>query len=280
MTLCSNFSSSKTKKKKKAPSRKRGKSTSQVDAKATKDPKGDMTEEAKKAAAAEKRQAKRIAGWKKRVDEMESGLRKVCERFVHGGCFYVCRNGHYGNPGPLSLLDCHAAKRPFPCSNCDPFWERPSPLVRAPHRLSKPTYLATTMDLRIASLPLRLAGSDYLTSYFNEDRQYAERRLRAYARGSKWYRSNSSTTIYLPKSVFWSQPILTRVLDNLRLLRTIESLQLILCDWPHLASDDDNLFGLINGLNRLIDERHGRKKELKAKKAQQTRERKKGTYQS
>lgn len=95
--------------------------------------------ETKKLAELAKKKAKQEAGWRKKVEGLERGVRDMCERYEGGRCSVVGRNGYYGNPGPSAVLNCIEAGRPFPCSNCVPFWEFPSPVARPAPIPPRPT---------------------------------------------------------------------------------------------------------------------------------------------
>lgn len=206
--------------------------------------------EAKKLAELAKKKAKQETVWKKKVDGLDGGLRDACERFEAGGCLIVGRNIYYGNPGPEALLDCIEAKRPFPCSNCCPFWEFPSPVARPPPMPPKPVHSPSPLDLIIQMLNTPPAnGTKSIVAPTQDDLVYAKSKLREFARRSNWYSSDAADTHYLPIDFFWPGSILTRILNNIHLITAPETLRLLLADWNFLSTEADGLFAEIEALN-------------------------------
>lgn len=94
-------------------------------------------------------------------------------------------------------------------------------------------------------------GTKLAVAPTQDDLTYAKYKLREFARRSNWYASEAADleTHHLPVDFFWPAHILTRILNNIHLISSSDTLKLLLADWRFLDTEVDGLFEQITVLN-------------------------------
>ncbi|KAI0055770.1 P-loop containing nucleoside triphosphate hydrolase protein [Artomyces pyxidatus] len=221
-------------------------------------------EAARKAARVAKLEAARAA----KLGAMDEGIRRLLQAHVDGGCLVAEQNAVYENPGEASMLPCVQAKRAYPCSNCQPFWDSENP---CPRPSSTSTMAADASDELSGS---RIVGPSLPPALTQAMRGHALGKLRLFAH-ERWKSLDRSVARFLPSDAFWPHGSISKLLSNFHLIRCKEMLDSLMEGWEYLERDGAGLFDLIDGLNTRYDERRRHSKVISAQKAARTRARKK-----
>ncbi|KIL61016.1 hypothetical protein M378DRAFT_13806 [Amanita muscaria Koide BX008] len=206
---------------------------------------------------------------------LDGNLLRLLRAHEQGRCLEAEKNDIYGNPGEQAKANCQQARRPLPCSSCDPSWDHSSNTSTIMSEVLFPAKLEDnnthSPGIRIPTVPL----PPPLTKAF---REHATQKLLQFA-DERWALKEGPRFRIIPDAAFWPVLVLNHVLDQFHLLRSRESLDTHLSDWEFLSSDGDSLFLLLDRLNKRYDGRVLKSKELKARKAAATRARNKARKQ-
>lgn len=194
--------------------------------------------------------------------EIDENLKAFLHAYFSRTCLEVAKNIIFGNPGDNTHLPCIEARRYLPCSSCEPISNNPSSEPAPRDNLIQPEY---TVEKRKAFGPAFFAPP-----LIKEYRQHATAWLNNFA-DRRWALKDTAFARMCPSHVFWSSDTLDLILDNFHLLRSLDSVRLLLNDWEHLDNDAEPLFELIECLNHQYDKRRTQKKVIAIRKAAATR---------
>ncbi|KAF8716103.1 hypothetical protein AX14_012422 [Amanita brunnescens Koide BX004] len=169
--------------------------------------------------------------------EIDENLKAFLHTYFSRTCLEVAKNIIFGNPGDNTHLPCIEARRYLPCSSCEPISNNPSSEPAPRDNLIQPEY---TVEKRKAFGPAFFAPP-----LIKEYRQHATAWLNNFA-DRRWALKDTAFARMCPSHVFWSSDTLDLILDNFHLLRSLDSVRLLLNDWEHLDNDAEPLFELID----------------------------------
>lgn len=198
--------------------------------------------------------------------EIDENLKAFLHAYFNRTCLEVAKNIVFGNPGDKSHLPCVEAQRCLPCSSCEPISDNPFP---------SPALLDNSIQPELVVEKQKVFGPAFFAPpLVKEYRQHATAWLNNFA-DRRWALKDTAFARLCSSHVFWSSDILNLILDNFHLLRSLDSIRLLLNDWEHLDNDAEPLFELVQHLNHQYDERRAQKKAIAARKAAATRAKRK-----
>ncbi|KAF7360481.1 ATP-dependent DNA helicase RecQ [Mycena venus] len=165
-------------------------------------------------------------------------------------CLIAFFNKLYDNSGETSRLDCIAAKRRLPCSNCrpqfiGPLFFPPSPLpIGAPPlaaftAVDKPPLPSSTTTSGAAKQARKLTKAMRAT---------AETELRLFRERVHRYERDRVSHGYTPASSYFPNPAITSILDHFLAISTVDNLATIVPKWKHRDRHGSALLELIENL--------------------------------
>lgn len=206
---------------------------------------------------------------------IEGNLGRIICAHLQGDCLEVETNAIYGNPGESAKKRCIEAHCRLPCSSCQPFWNALNiPLPRTMPKDFVPPPPPTNEPSGAKSK--QILGAPLPTPLTRDHREYAIRKLWDFA-AERWALKDSPRFRLVPHIAFWPLRIFDRLVNHFHLLRAQETVSNLLHDWEFVEEDGQELFLLIENLNRRFDSRTRRGKELKVQKAAATRAKNQGT---
>ncbi|KAJ7447561.1 hypothetical protein B0H11DRAFT_2202738 [Mycena galericulata] len=164
-------------------------------------------------------------------------------------CLIAFFNRMFGNDGEAALLDCIAANRRLPCSNCrprfiGPLYFPPSPIPSG----STPLEAFPSYD-NLPSPELRSAGAPQKTRKLTKAmRATAEAALRLFKERVHKSERNRIAHGYTPASSYLPNPAIASLLDNFLRISTVGNLADIIPKWKHHERHGAALLELIGGL--------------------------------
>ncbi|KAJ7430782.1 P-loop containing nucleoside triphosphate hydrolase protein [Mycena latifolia] len=196
------------------------------------------------------------------------------------GCLIAFFNKMYGNSGTQALLDCIAAGRRLPCSNCRPRFIGPLLFAPSPIPIG-----STPLDPFPSEIPQPRPSNPSsgarkrprkLTKVM---RATAEKQLRLFKDRVQKSERDRVSHGYTPASSYLSNPAITSLLDNFLGISTVEALAAIMPKWKHHIRHGPALLELMKDLQETFarDFESARLKKNEANRAKARAKRDAGT---
>jgi hypothetical protein len=164
-------------------------------------------------------------------------------------CLIAFFNKLYENSGDLALLDCIAAARRLPCSNCLPRFIGPLAFAPSPLPIGFPPLAAfASVDRPLSSASTSSAAPRTNRKLTKIMRVAAEAELRLFRERVHKSERDRTSHGYTPPSSYFPNPAIVSVLDHFLTISTVERIMMILPKWKHHARHGASLLELIKRL--------------------------------
>ncbi|THH16900.1 hypothetical protein EUX98_g9228 [Antrodiella citrinella] len=226
--------------------------------------------------------------------DIDPGLRRLVKSHVSRSCLNAETNRIFGEAiSPTSCSPCHEAQRRLPCSSCiysepyravnrqfivaeiQDFAAQVEHMDNTAKHCTKLTTDSTVSEARAAPQWKTLLAKQGSYKMLTADmRSRATVAVDQYS-CSRWLKKTGTYYLIIPHTAHFPGHLFTTLLDHLHLIRSREALDGILADWKYLKEDGETLFVEITKLQLQFDEEHVIAAAEKAKKAADTRLRRK-----